>query len=215
MKINGQICVMVLVFAIVLNISLLGNSTTPLKLSRLDSNSTQHQYDLIELGQIVTGGVAYGIQVVDNKAYVADGQNGMVIIDVSNPENPQIISSIRDGTGAPEDIYIINDLSFVADGIDGLEIINISDPANPVEMSNFNDGGQAHRVVVIGNYAFVADGEDGLEVIDVSNPENPTEITQYYLTGLYRDIHIVDEMAFIANLVITDGRLQYSDLTIL
>jgi hypothetical protein len=210
-KENRKLVISLLALTVLLNFAIHVNGTPQVTLN--SSVPVFQEFNLVELGQIVTGGIAYDVQVVDNIAYVADGR--LVLIDVSDPENPREISSFQDGEGSPEDIYISDDLAYVADGIDGLEIIDISDPSNPVEVGSFNDGGHAHSVSLIGKYAFVADGEDGLEVIDVNDPENPVEVAQYYLSGYYMDIFLADGQAFIANRVITDGRLQYSDLTIL
>ena len=36
----------------------------------------------------------YGVTVVGTTAYVADGDSGLQVIDVSNPASPQIIGSV-------------------------------------------------------------------------------------------------------------------------
>ncbi|MHA2365786.1 MAG: LVIVD repeat-containing protein [Candidatus Hodarchaeales archaeon] len=218
MKKTGKLAVM-MAFVLVLNFSILVNGITQIKLSNSVPLSTHQQFDLVELGQIVTGGVAYDIQVIDNLAYLAAGS--LFIIDVSDPVNPQVIGSYTDGTGTTEDLCIIDDLAFVAGGSDGLEIINISDPSNPVEIGSFNDGSQAHEVSVLGTYAFVADGEDGLEVIDVSDPLNPTEVTQYNPNenvmnpdGVFGVI-VANEFVFILNTIMSGDLIDISDLLVL
>ncbi|RLL81979.1 hypothetical protein, partial [Petrotoga sp. Shatin.DS.tank11.9.2.9.3] len=37
-----------------------------------------------------TAGDAFGVYVKDNYAYVADSENGFVILDISDPENPTL-----------------------------------------------------------------------------------------------------------------------------
>ncbi|MHA2270464.1 MAG: LVIVD repeat-containing protein [Candidatus Hodarchaeales archaeon] len=211
MKKTRKLVVSLLALTALLNFAIHVNSIPPVTLS--SSTTTVQEFNPVELGQLVTGGVAYDIQVVNNMAYVADG--GLVLIDVSDPENPQKTGFYYDGTGSAEDICISDDLAFVADGSDGLEIIDITDPSNPVKIGSFNDGGHARGVAVMGDHAFIADNVDGLEVVDVSDPERPAEIAQHYLPESYKSIFLADSLAFITNAVIIDGILQSSDLTIL
>ncbi|MHA2296869.1 MAG: LVIVD repeat-containing protein [Candidatus Hodarchaeales archaeon] len=218
MKKNGKLIVIFLVFTLVLNISILVSGSTPSKLSSSSSISAQRQYNLVELGQVVTGRVAYDLHVVDNMAYVIDDQSGLVIIDVSDPANPTRVGSYQDGTGSINGatVCIIDDLAFVADGFDGLEIIDISDSANPIEIGSFNGVDQVLDVSVVGDHAFVAGAEDGLVVVDISEPENPVEVTRYYHTGSYGEIFVAGDLAFISNCDFVDvGELQYADLTVL
>jgi len=45
--------------------------------------------DPVRVGGYDTSGSAYGVAVLGNYAYVADGSAGLQVIDVSNPANPQ------------------------------------------------------------------------------------------------------------------------------
>lgn len=204
--------VIIVIVVLILNISILVN-IPQLSLSSSDTTSTDQDFNLVELGQIDTGGLAYEIQVIGDIAYIGDGFGGLLLVDVSDPENPQEISSLHGGTGSPEDICIIDDLAFVADGADGLNIINISDSSSPVEIGSFNDGGLVHSVAVTGDHAFIVDGE-GIEVVDIRNPTNPTEITQYNHTGTW-DISLANGLVFVASNVVSAGIIQDSDLTIM
>jgi len=47
-----------------------------------------------QVGRFDTNGVSWGVYVQGNYAYVADERNGLVIIDVSNPENPRLLSDM-------------------------------------------------------------------------------------------------------------------------
>ncbi|MHA2296867.1 MAG: LVIVD repeat-containing protein [Candidatus Hodarchaeales archaeon] len=211
MKKNRKLLVSLLALIVLLNIAIHVNGIPQVTLS--SSTATVQEFNPVKLGQMVTDGIASDIQVVDNMAYIAEGR--LVIIDVSDPEDPQKTGSYHDGTGSVQDICIIDDLAFIADGSDGLEIINISDPSNPFEIGSSNDGGLARGVSVIGDYAFIADDADGLEVIDITDPSNSAEITQYGLSESYKSIFSAGDLVFISNSVIIDGRLQSSDLTIL
>ena len=180
--------------------------------SKIISQSDNQEFIMTEIAQIDTGGLAFDIEVVENTAYIADGVGGLVLIDVSDPNNPQKISSFNDAVG---ELCIVDSLVYVADNNDGLEIIDISNSSNPTEVGSFNDGGQALGVAVNGDYAFVADGQDGLEILDISNPSNPIEVAQYYIPGSSNNIILVDDLALVTECTIVDGEPQSSSLKIL
>jgi len=66
-----------------------------------------------------------------NFAYVADGYNGFLIINKSDPSNPALRGSY--GTfGYSAGVAVDGDYAYVADYFDGLLIINKSNPAEPL-----------------------------------------------------------------------------------
>ena len=159
----------------------------------------------IKVGQIQdteSGGTA---QVLDNPinisvsgfyAYVVSrDDDGLSIIDISDPTNPTEVGYIQDnGQGGTaqvlddaRDVYISGNYAYVTASIDdGLSIIDISDPTNPTEVGYIQDTEQggtaqvldsAHGVYISGNYAYVTSHYDeGLSIIDISDPTNPTEV---------------------------------------
>ena len=78
-------------------------------------------------------------------AYVADGNGGLWIIDVSDPANPVR----RGGYDTPDNtmyMTVAGSLAYVAAGHDGLWIIDVSDPANPVHRGGYDTPGDAEGV---------------------------------------------------------------------
>jgi len=41
-----------------------------------------------------SAGHSNGVHVKDNYAYLSDGDNGLVIIDISDPENPTLVADM-------------------------------------------------------------------------------------------------------------------------
>jgi hypothetical protein len=78
-----------------------------------------------EIGFYDTGGCAWGVYVQDTIAYVADGSDGLRLINVSDPINPTEIGSYDTGDYA-YGLYVKYTIAYVADGSDGLRLINVS-----------------------------------------------------------------------------------------
>ena len=105
-----------------------------------------------------------------NYAYVADGNNGLVIVDISNPASPTLKGSY-DTAGFAEDVVVAGNYAYVADGNNGFVIIEISNPASPTLAGSYDTVGYAQDVDVAGNYAYVADGKNGFVILktDIQN----------------------------------------------
>ena len=162
------------------------------------SNQTTEPSDLVEIGQFDNnyGGTAINVVVDDNIAYLADDEEGLLILDVTDPTNPVFLSQYSDGSGFAWDLWIENDLLYLADHLDGLEIIDVSNPNNPTKIGEFHDGSAALCVEVRDDLAFVADFTDGLEILDISDPSNPIEIGQYNGTRA-EEVFLFNDIAYI------------------
>ena len=123
--------------------------------------------------------------------------DGVQIMDISDPANPTATAVARDGQGGFTELNGARDIitvvigestyALVASDYDnGVQIIDISDPASPTataavtdEQGGFTELNGAHDVttVVIGEktYALVAsDYDNGVQIIDISDPASPT-----------------------------------------
>jgi len=144
----------------------LSNSIKPLSISKLDLEGY------------------LGSPYVQNKiAYVPFSREnldsgGLYIINVSNSENPMLISYLNT-TDCTWNCEVINDYAYLSTHHSGLAIVNVADLYHPQVISycNVASGGWARDLAVLENYAYVASGNGGLSIIDISNKSNPRLIT--------------------------------------
>jgi hypothetical protein len=126
------------------------------------------------------------IAVSGTTAYaIAPLENGMAIIDVSDPTNPTHINSISFSFPlvGPSAIEVVGTTAYITfTGTSALGIYDVSDPLNVITLGSIRDGIGTNfmqapvDVFVRGTSAFVVSlGEDTLTIIDISNPALPTE----------------------------------------
>ncbi len=139
-----------------------------------------------------------GIFVTDGLAYVALGNNGLAILDVSDPMNLGETVT-KDTNGEAHNVFVSGNHAYVADGNYGLTIIDINDPSNPGEPVYRDTDGSANEVFVSGNYAYVADGNIGLAVIDISSPSNPGEPVYMETDGTANGVFVSGNHAYVAD----------------
>ena len=126
------------------------------------------------IGGYNTTGSSSIVAVAGNYAYVADGSNGLVIVDVSNLAAPTLkggYNTAQYSSGvvvAGNYAYVIH-IDINNFGVSDLVIVNVSDPAAPTLIGRYNTAGSSRGVAVAGNYAYVT-GNNGLVIVDVSNP---------------------------------------------
>lgn len=121
----------------------------------------------------------------DPNTYVADGANGLQIINVSNPAAPVVTASV-DTPGTAEDVYLMDNYAFVADGASGLQIIDVTDPLDARIVGSLDSiatGGYCGGIYVSSKDAYVACGQPGLRIVNVSNRRAPTMDATYNTPG--------------------------------
>lgn len=156
----------------------------------------------VQIGHFDTSGTAHDLAIMGDHAYVADGEAGLSVIDVSDPAAPLQVGT-HDTGGFARDIELSGDYAYVADDQGGLQIIDVSDPTSPVPVGGHSLGGQSqyYGVTLSGSYAFVSQASSGYSevlVYDVSDPALPQLVEQLDTSGHGYDIEISGNYAYLA-----------------
>ncbi|MEA2070748.1 MAG: hypothetical protein U9O98_05595 [Asgard group archaeon] len=154
------------------------------------------QFNLKELSTLQSCKEAVGITLIGKTIFLADQEKGLQIINISNPNRPQLIANYQKNHAAIYDIQIRDNIAYLAHYTEGLVLLNISDLTAPEEISYFNDGGKTWRLFIKDSYAFVADREQGLEIIDIRNPEKLEKIG--FTAGTPMDVYVTNKFAYVA-----------------
>ncbi|MEN8375795.1 MAG: hypothetical protein ABFS34_10140 [Gemmatimonadota bacterium] len=126
----------------------------------------------------------------------SDGENGVTLLDLADPDHPTIIARFKPSDLLPgvHNVWIDgNQLYVVVDGgapTSGLRIVDVSDPGNPAIVSQFYAGSSfLHDVIVRDGFAFLSHWNAGLVILDVGNglsggsPSAPVEVSRITLDG--------------------------------
>lgn len=149
---------------------------------------------IASVGNVDPGGVAFKVVISGDYAYLANGTDGLRIIDISDPTTPVSVGNVDPG-GTNFGIAVQGRYAYLAGSGAGLHTIDISDPTTPVSVGNVDPGGSATHVSVSGSYAYLANGTDGFYVVDISDPTTPIVLSHIATT--------------LADYVATDGNFVY------
>lgn len=134
--------------------------------------------------KFLTTGYAQDVIKKDNLLYMAQGEGGLIIIDVNDPENPEIVSvTTEEARGYSTKVAMADSAVYLAAGSFGLTVINAADPVNPdVTLSNVGIK-PAKNIHIMGDYMFIAVSEQGIRIAEISYPTQPDPRGGIYTLG--------------------------------
>ena len=166
----------------------ISDPTSPTSVGRVADDGTK----------LLDGANGNAIATIGGSTYAiiaATCDDGIEIIDISDPTNPTSVGRLGDDGDRLLDsvkevgIYTRSGSTYAvvtSSNDDGIEIIDISDPTSPTSVGRLGDDGDREldgaKGIVIETingtpYAIVGSlNDDGIEIIDISDPTSPTSV---------------------------------------
>ena len=128
---------------------------------------------------------------------IADSDQGLHLVDVSDPLNPNEFSRYHPmgECGGVQGVALAADLAYVACS-DGLRVLNVSDPAHPQAIGWAPTPDDLEQVFITGGYAYAVE-VNSLHVIDVALPGQPQETGSYLTPGVVRAVDVAGTWAYL------------------
>jgi hypothetical protein len=139
-------------------------------------------------------GIAYSSLVNGNTAYVAYGDFGVRILDVSNPGNITELGNYETG-GSSRKIVMKDDVAFVANRAGGVLVLDVANTAAPESLTTLT-GGTVNDVALSGNYVYAAARDLGIAIINATTANAPTLVTSlsdFYGEGVAADGNVMGQ----------------------
>lgn len=111
---------------------------------------------LDSLGAVVLNGVGGELTIDGDLALIALGSSGAVVVDISDPENPAVLSSLGDMRSAMG-VALEGSIGYVAAASQGLLVYDLTNPGSPVLRGVVPDLGQTVAVAALNGSVYVAD----------------------------------------------------------
>lgn len=139
---------------------------------------------------------AHSVFIEDNFAFVAAYNDGLVIINVTDPLNPG--SAVYQSTrGTAYDLFVQDGYAYIAEviaGSGGLTVVDVRDPNNPTIHGTY-DWFSVDKIFVNDNHAYLGGGEQGMLILNISDPSTPTFDSTVSSIGTH-DIFINNDFAY-------------------
>lgn len=169
------------------NYGYMGSNSSLLHIIDISDPAAMHQVARLQMP-----GPALDVKVDGDLAIVAVqngsiNELGLVVIDVSDPPQARIVSTIQDPFwSGVHNVWLQGDRAYLAHSASrGLTVVDLSVPSQPrISGTWINQlSGTAsiiHDVVVDGSLAFLSDqprGTGGLVILDLADPDNPRTLS--------------------------------------
>ena len=126
---------------------------------------------LAEVGSYDTPGMAVAVTLDGDRAYVADGAGGWLLLDVSQPAAPSLVHTSTD-EGAAEDVAVAGSLAAVGGPANRVSVLDLSNPLTPVPQASLGRVVRALRLSAAGGaYVLTAEDEAGLGIFGVASDD--------------------------------------------
>lgn len=161
---------------------ILANSTYGIRLLDISGDT------ITQVGAVRTIGRVMDCEGKGDYAFVAAAQNGLQVLDMTDPAVPAVAASFA-LMGYANGLALDGDTAYIAqlteEGASGglLEVVDISNPLAPVSIGSVELDGEPNDVTVQDGIAYVAAQTEGIFLVDVSNPASPSVITGYNSGG--------------------------------
>jgi hypothetical protein len=147
--------------------------------------------------------------IYSEKAFVANGEDGLIILDISDPTRPDIIATFPLENAV--NVVVFDNIAYaivqgqVRDGIalnDSLVLIDVENPSNPHELGKFiPEGGYFHRSLknlAVSDQTVYLSASNQLILVDVSTPAKPVMIGEFSFSSnvFSPGLAVVDGIAY-------------------
>jgi len=147
------------------------------------------------LDTLPLGGWSFHVNVANNIAYLPEFGDGLRMVDVTDPSDPQEIGYF-DTPGSANWIEVIGSYAFVADGEMGLYVLDMTNPTSPDSIVML-DADDAMAFNIQGNYLYLAEGT-GCKIVDISDPSSPNINGLYDAGGYQLDVYASNNILYAA-----------------
>lgn len=147
--------------------------------------------------KFTTAGYSQDVLKKGNLLYMAQGEGGLQIIDITNPEDPQTVSITSDGArGYSAKVAVKDTAVYLAAGSFGVTTVDASDPTAPVIPGSNSTEKPAKSLYIMGDYLFVAVSEQGVKISDISVPIYPDPKGRVATSGFAYGLTISSDTAY-------------------
>ncbi|MBI1800177.1 MAG: hypothetical protein HYR71_00930 [Chloroflexi bacterium] len=120
---------------------------------------------------------ATDVSVSGSYAYFTTSMQGLYIIDVSNPSQPQLVSTydpVPSAVGAA--VFVSGHYVYMPESSVALYVIDVSNPAQPFTAGTYTGTTIVGDFALKGTTLYMASGGDGAQLADISNPAKPVKL---------------------------------------
>lgn len=172
--------------------ALVASGTAGLSIITLDN---QHFPYPIVVKIINTVGNSVNFDFKDNKVYLADSNNGLLVYDLNDPLNPTLIDHINTA-GNINYVKIQNDYIYLAKGSNGISVLNRSTHNTVSQMATL---GYVKSIFTDNRNLYIANSTEGFKMVSALNPQALISLCHIKYDEKVNDVFVRNKFAYLVN----------------
>jgi len=142
--------------------------------------------------------------VDENYAYVAAGYNGLHIFDLSDPEHPEWLNSVKSLVPHRSDdiwrkVEVVDGIAYVSGEGHGLVLIDVDPPESAYVIKQIDLYEKPFDVDVVDGYAYVACTYLGFAIFDIDPPESAHLVSKINAPYNHYSVQVVGDYAYMTS----------------
>ena len=132
------------------------------------------------VSQVVLPSPANDLLVAGSYLYIAAGQSGLIVMDVSNPVTPNYVSGFKASNPLALAVNAGGEYLYLCNGTNQIHVVHVKDPYHPKTASYLSiTNGNVFDVLVVDKKLIASAGPKGLVVFELNNPRRPIRIKRF------------------------------------
>lgn len=151
------------------------------------------------VSQTLAHGYAHDVFVREPYAYIADGQAGLTILNIEDPQGPAIVANIMDTTQEAWGVTVKDNYAYIAYGSVELWVVDVSDldSLNVVGTLSYPTPSSGYAIRIQDSLVYIAAMSQFI-IANVADPRYPGLLFQGHFAANVRGVALVDSFAVIA-----------------
>ncbi len=152
-------------------------------------------------GSVYLRDSVYQLQNNGNCVYIANGNGGLKVIDVTDKYRPEVVGTCST-PGKVRAICVKDSLVYLGEDNSGIQIINVADPVSPYIVGGYdspNSSFFAYNMVLKDSLIYAATEADCIEIINVKNPAAPAFVGNFCGATKPMSLAIVGDTMFVGD----------------
>lgn len=162
----------------------------------IEQSSEPISYNFKVIGTYNQATKVVDVNVQGDLAFIADEDQGLVILNISQPENPTFLSKYQIEDESVYDIKIKNNTCYIAHGRAGLVILDITNISAINKKSRYDVGGTVWKLHLKDEIIFVVNRNYGIDIVDINDITAPFRISRY--EGQPLDVLVQESLMIVA-----------------
>ncbi|PWU11426.1 MAG: hypothetical protein C5B51_02665, partial [Terriglobia bacterium] len=174
------------------------------------ASGTVTYFTPVEISTLTVNG-AVAVDVSGNFAYVATGNSGLAVVDITDRTHPLLRGTLG-GLGNAQGVRASGQYVFLVDANGFLRIVQAQNPAAPVLIASLAITGAPTALALRSGLAAVAAGTGGVSLVNVADIMNPVLVSKFTVPASALGVDF-DPQSGLAAVAMGTGGLQLADIS--